>query len=107
MGCCLFFYYTCAKESPATRALIIWFYILSGITVVLVFAWTCIYFGTMYENDSIMKRILFEDEDSKRAYEKENKGWFYFMLVLTFLIEILYVALYWYITHDWVEKHKN
>ena len=106
VGSCIFFYYTCAAESHSTRSLIPWFYVLAGISIVLIFAWTMIYFATMYETDSVMKRILFE-ENEKRAYEKENKGWFFFMLVLVFLIDIFYAGLYWYITTEWIEKHKN
>ena len=104
VGSGLFFYYTCARDSPQTRALIPWFYVCATITIVLIFAWTLIYFGSMYEYDSIMKRILFE-ENEKRAYTRENKGWWYFFLVLTFLIDILYAGLYWWITREWVEKH--
>ena len=106
VGACLFFYYTCAKDSPETRALIPWFYVLAGISVVLVFIWAMIYYCTMYEGDSINKRILFEERE-KYMYEKENKGWFFFMLVLIFLINLLFVGVYWYVTREWVEKHKN
>ena len=124
----LFFWYLVLKDSPGTRALIPWAFLVAAIVNLLIFIWIIYYIEAVYPGDKVYvekprgmgsdddefghQRFDEGEEDSPKKkkhdkYRKQSKGAYLLDKTLGPIINFLCFLLFWCVANDWVEKHEN
>ena len=118
----LVFIYLVATDSPGTRALVPWGFLLGAIANFLIVIWIIVYIGFIYDDDKIyMKKSdnsgSFSDSsggaasadngDKKKKYKTMSKGLYILDHVLGPLIAGILFLLEYVTTKTWVKNHEN
>ena len=107
-GTVLFLVYLILPDSPLTRKLTVWFYLLSLISAVLILIWNFVYFLAIYDYPEVyIYNLSFTLIDEKDRYTRESKTTFIMVQLLLSIVSIILAGLSYLTTQNWEQRHRH
>ena len=114
----LLFIYLVANDSPGTRGLVPWGFLLGAIANFLIVIWIIIYIGFLYEEEKVYLKgndntgtgdssTMSADDQKKKKYKSMSKPLYIIDHIIGPLLAGILFLLEYFSTKVWVKNHEN
>lgn len=112
----MFLYYFCARDSPSSRAVVPWAFLIAAIVNTLIFFWIIIYITAIYPKDKVLITQYEKNDDHDLQegesavlvhYKKQTKANYIFNHVIGPFCNAIVFLIFFFTAKDWVDCHAN